>query len=314
MEKKEAITKYIYFIGDGKHVKIGTSNSPKTRLATLQTSNPKKLELIYSMPGNKSLEKSLHSFFNQYHVENEWFRYEGSLFEFINYFKMEELTINKCADLIPSTKDPVENKKLNDDFEVFELHEDHEKILTYLKLYFIKNLGYESIDKITGPNKSEISIVMATVHKFSKQKTNILLKELYGQKHIIQINDRVMIVADINDWEAWEKEFELIEDINDYHLLYNKELIEEHNIELEKIIGEKIKKRTLISNNDKNRAIIEVINELDEEYNGKIPINTLEIEILERYNINKAKLEQIVSKLKLQGVLFEPEVDYLSIN
>lgn len=79
----------IYFICDGDFVKIGISDNPEKRLSHLQTSNPKKLTLLYTMDGNETLEKLLHSIFSQYRVRGEWFEYTGSLYEFI-YLSIEE--------------------------------------------------------------------------------------------------------------------------------------------------------------------------------------------------------------------------------
>jgi hypothetical protein len=69
----------VYFIrNSSEHIKIGVSNDPVKRLATLQTSNHNKLELLYTVTcGSReeafSLEKSLHALFSSYRAFGEWF-------------------------------------------------------------------------------------------------------------------------------------------------------------------------------------------------------------------------------------------------
>ncbi|HEY0912698.1 MAG TPA: hypothetical protein VGD75_20950, partial [Bradyrhizobium sp.] len=43
---------HVYFIGDGEHIKIGFSKWPPFRLRDLQIGNPKKLELLGTIPGS----------------------------------------------------------------------------------------------------------------------------------------------------------------------------------------------------------------------------------------------------------------------
>jgi len=74
---------YVYLIQSGKKktdpVKVGFSKDPETRIKTLQTGNPVKLELIMKIKCNnekhaRTLEKALHEMLGTQNVYLEWFR------------------------------------------------------------------------------------------------------------------------------------------------------------------------------------------------------------------------------------------------
>lgn len=67
--------KYVYVIGmEGSPlVKIGHSNDPKGRLATLQTGLPATLTMLWHCEGGGSLERHLHREFKAQRVRGEWF-------------------------------------------------------------------------------------------------------------------------------------------------------------------------------------------------------------------------------------------------
>ena len=73
----------IYFIWDGDHVKIGTSVNPIPRLKSLQTGNPRKLEILATMIGGRDTEKSLHDQFSHLRVSGEWFRPDAAMWKMI---------------------------------------------------------------------------------------------------------------------------------------------------------------------------------------------------------------------------------------
>lgn len=96
--------KQIYFITDGKFVKIGISNDVNQRLKALQTANPRQLELLYSIKGDSLLEESLHGIFTNSRVKGEWFELDESIYSFINLFKLYDYSLVKNDDngcLIP---------------------------------------------------------------------------------------------------------------------------------------------------------------------------------------------------------------------
>jgi len=66
--------KLVYFISDGKYVKIGQSDNPFRRLKGLQGANARKLELIHV---TRTLsEGELQTKFSKFRVRGEWFMYD----------------------------------------------------------------------------------------------------------------------------------------------------------------------------------------------------------------------------------------------
>lgn len=69
---------YVYLIKSSKALKIGVSDNPQTRLTGLQTSNPERLELIYTIQCQNRddalrLESILHRRYQQDLLNGEWF-------------------------------------------------------------------------------------------------------------------------------------------------------------------------------------------------------------------------------------------------
>ena len=65
----------VYFISDGKYVKIGCTNNIEKRIDALQTCNSNKLELLYFMKcyDANRIEKMMHEFFKDKRMNGEWF-------------------------------------------------------------------------------------------------------------------------------------------------------------------------------------------------------------------------------------------------
>ena len=78
-----------------------------------------------------------------------------------------------------------------------------------------------------------------------------------------------------------------------------------------KVDIDKVEGRTPKSERDKARVLLDVIKELSEEYGGRVPVNILSDEVSNRYNIGEDKVKQIITKLKQQGLVFEPASGYL---
>jgi len=72
----------VYFITDGQAVKIGkTKYHPCSRLAQLQTGNPRELKLItvaYTNPQiyGMEIESFFHSVFRDHRIRGEWYDYD----------------------------------------------------------------------------------------------------------------------------------------------------------------------------------------------------------------------------------------------
>lgn len=74
---------YIIAAGKGGPVKIGHSRSPESRLTSLQSGNPKRLNLIWTLPfesrdGAKSAERTAHQNLDCLRMEGEWFDIDRS--------------------------------------------------------------------------------------------------------------------------------------------------------------------------------------------------------------------------------------------
>lgn len=66
----------IYFVrrvGTLGPVKIGFTNDLSSRLATLNTATPEKMEVLCTVPGGPELEGYLHSAFSSSRINGEWF-------------------------------------------------------------------------------------------------------------------------------------------------------------------------------------------------------------------------------------------------
>ena len=74
---------YVYFITDGRYVKVGKATNIKTRLSDLQVSNPRPLTCIAIIPctdikAAHQAEHILHRRFTKYRMGGEWFDiYDG---------------------------------------------------------------------------------------------------------------------------------------------------------------------------------------------------------------------------------------------
>lgn len=75
---------YVYYISDGKYIKVGQANNTGKRLSALQTSNAYHLYVLYEIPvktklGLNNLECGLHNYYRDYRVRGEWFDIMGRL-------------------------------------------------------------------------------------------------------------------------------------------------------------------------------------------------------------------------------------------
>lgn len=80
--QREGIWLYAIQAGDESGpIKIGITNHPPTRLATLQQGNPYVLRGIAAWPGLRVDEKILHEEFADLRMQGEWFRCTPYLLE-----------------------------------------------------------------------------------------------------------------------------------------------------------------------------------------------------------------------------------------
>ncbi len=70
---------FLYAASNGSHVKIGMSSSVESRVKTLQTASPVKLELLWQCYAGeddkeaKRQERKLHTALRKYKIRSEWF-------------------------------------------------------------------------------------------------------------------------------------------------------------------------------------------------------------------------------------------------
>jgi Meiotically Up-regulated Gene 113 (MUG113) protein len=65
---------YVYAIRAGNHVKIGWAKDLDKRLAALQTSSARRMQLLGSVVGFARDERKIQDRFQRYHVRGEWYR------------------------------------------------------------------------------------------------------------------------------------------------------------------------------------------------------------------------------------------------
>lgn len=83
---------YVYFVSDGQFVKIGVAQDPQKRLASLQTGNPRELEIINLIPAKSKedalvIEGTLHEAYCSFKKAGEWF----DILYYINRDAFDEL-------------------------------------------------------------------------------------------------------------------------------------------------------------------------------------------------------------------------------
>jgi|GEM_PF-1967067 len=65
----------IYFVRANNRVKIGYADDPSSRIPSIQTSSPYKLEVLLIIEGTYEIEHKIHKRFQEYRIIGEWFEY-----------------------------------------------------------------------------------------------------------------------------------------------------------------------------------------------------------------------------------------------
>jgi hypothetical protein len=64
----------IYFIFDGKNIKIGKSVDLSQRMSQLQTANSSQLKILFYIPNmDDCFEKHVHHICSRFNIQGEWF-------------------------------------------------------------------------------------------------------------------------------------------------------------------------------------------------------------------------------------------------
>ncbi len=78
-----------------------------------------------------------------------------------------------------------------------------------------------------------------------------------------------------------------------------------------KVDIDKVEGRTPKSDRDKARVLLDIVKEMSDEFGGRVPVSILTDEMSDRYNVSEDKVRQLITKLKQQGLIFEPSTGYL---
>ncbi len=90
----------IYFIQCGKNgpIKIGYTGNVEGRLASMQTSCPYELKLLWSIKGDTDDEQDLHEEWKHERIRGEWFHPSKKLLEYINKWASNDWEIKLSDD------------------------------------------------------------------------------------------------------------------------------------------------------------------------------------------------------------------------
>lgn len=82
---------FVYFITEGRYVKIGVSNSIESRIKSIQTGNPNVVSCVtkWKCKGHPyKLEKKLHKYYESHMIRGEWFDILDKVEEFKHVCKI----------------------------------------------------------------------------------------------------------------------------------------------------------------------------------------------------------------------------------
>lgn len=74
----------VYFVAIGDCVKIGFSTNMKARMKTFRTSSAD-IQLLLAIPGDRALEREMHTLFDEQRIERELFHLEGRVADFLDW-------------------------------------------------------------------------------------------------------------------------------------------------------------------------------------------------------------------------------------
>jgi DNA phosphorothioation-dependent restriction protein DptG len=88
-KKSQQDKRYVYFVkSESGHIKIGSSNNVKRRMAIMRTDCPFKIKLLGKMAIGEFTECQIHKIFKRFRYRGEWFIETIEIIEFINSRKM----------------------------------------------------------------------------------------------------------------------------------------------------------------------------------------------------------------------------------
>jgi len=138
----------IYFIRFNGFVKIGFSNNPNKRIASLQVGLPIEVEVLNISKGSRADEKSLHKLFINSKAKGEWFEFTDDIKEYI--------------------------KSLNDIKWKFGYGEQEKVTMPIRRMYIDSGMTYEVIADNLGVTKGAVQKMIGratngsiTIHKLT---------------------------------------------------------------------------------------------------------------------------------------------------
>lgn len=93
----------LYLISDSNEfLKIGVTNDIKRRIKELNSANPRDIKVLFFIKEVYLLEKILHSEFDKYRINNEWFYYNDSILEIFKKINENKSMLSKieCRDIL----------------------------------------------------------------------------------------------------------------------------------------------------------------------------------------------------------------------
>ena len=86
----------IYFVECNGVFKIGTTSNIKSRLSTMQTSNPTPIRLVHTIPvpityDHGEVERALHTIFESTYIRGEWYKINEQDIERIKLVSIDDI-------------------------------------------------------------------------------------------------------------------------------------------------------------------------------------------------------------------------------
>jgi hypothetical protein len=190
------MTEYLYLIRCREEAfKIGIASDVRSRIASLQTGNPYKLELAkcYSFSNAEVIERALHMKFEPVRMVGEWFRLtDEQLYQFVKICGMFD---GKLVD--------VDNHVTEDEIQEAEEIQETEDILTGGVSWRLerrndrtppgyailqrgrgkKYLGYVGMRNLKDPNRPTVEEIEAVIEKHARSEEMELLFDTEGVDH-----------------------------------------------------------------------------------------------------------------------------------
>jgi hypothetical protein len=96
---------HVYFITDGRAIKIGRSGMPWERMKDIQTNHVTRLEMIGHFRADPDEELRLHNRFNHLRLKGEWFKPAPDLIAILEQLDRDGILESYCPRHIPKIEE-----------------------------------------------------------------------------------------------------------------------------------------------------------------------------------------------------------------